>query len=42
LLRRHIDKLHVIANALLEREKLEGYEFEDLFGAEPEISGSFA
>ena len=31
LLRRHLDKLHVIAKALLDHEKLEGTEFEDLF-----------
>ncbi|MCL2059789.1 MAG: ATP-dependent zinc metalloprotease FtsH [Oscillospiraceae bacterium] len=43
LLRHHLDKLHIIANALLERERLEGTEFEDLFGAaEPDFSGSFA
>jgi cell division protease FtsH len=42
LLRRNINRLHVIANALLEREKLEGTEFDDLFGSVPEISGSFA
>ena len=40
VLRRNIERLHVIANALLEREKLEGAEFEDLFGSIPEVSGS--
>jgi cell division protease FtsH len=42
LLRRNIERLHVIANALLEREKIEGNEFEDLFGSVSEISGSLA
>jgi cell division protease FtsH len=37
LLRRHLEKLHLIANALLEREKLEGNEFDDLFGSTQEI-----
>ena len=40
LLRRNINRLHIIADALLEREKLEGTEFDDLFGSVPEISGS--
>jgi cell division protease FtsH len=42
LLRHNINRLHIIANALLEREKLEGPEFDDLFGSVPEISGSMA
>jgi cell division protease FtsH len=33
LLRQNINRLHVIANALLEREKLEGPEFDDLFSS---------
>jgi len=37
LLRQHIDRLHIIANALLEREKLEGSEFDALFGSTIEI-----
>ena len=37
LLRRNVEKLHLIANALLEREKLEGNEFDDLFGSTQEI-----
>jgi len=37
LLRRNIEKLHVIANALLEREKLEGTEFDDLFASNDDI-----
>jgi cell division protease FtsH len=40
VLRRNLDRLHVIANALLERERLEGTEFEDLFGSIPDMSGS--
>ena len=42
ILRRNIDRLHLIANALLEHEKLEGSEFEDLFGSIPEITGGLA
>jgi cell division protease FtsH len=33
LLRQNINRLHVVANALLEREKLEGPEFDDLFSS---------
>jgi cell division protease FtsH len=33
LLRENINRLHAIANALLEREKLEGPEFDDLFSS---------
>jgi cell division protease FtsH len=40
LLRQNINRLHVIADALLEREKLEGPEFDDLFSsAEPQLGG---
>ncbi|HPU41425.1 MAG TPA: ATP-dependent zinc metalloprotease FtsH [Acetivibrio clariflavus] len=31
LLRENINKLHAVANALMEKEKLEGHEFEELF-----------
>ena len=31
LLKENINKLHAVANALIEKEKLEGHEFEELF-----------
>ncbi|MDR3120675.1 MAG: cell division protein FtsH, partial [Clostridiales bacterium] len=39
MLRQNIDRLHAVANALLEREKLEGPEFDDLFSSIPELPG---
>lgn len=33
LLRENINKLHAVANALMEKEKLEGHEFEELFAS---------
>jgi cell division protease FtsH len=33
LLKQNINRLHAIANALLEREKLEGPEFDELFSS---------
>jgi len=31
ILKENINKLHAVANALMEKEKLEGYEFEELY-----------
>jgi len=36
ILKSNINRLHRIANALLDKEKLEGYEFEELFASTPE------